>query len=468
MTEAVSSKSLQKANLEEKIACYISMALLVLLPVEEIIFEFLRKFKVGSFKNFTPSKYQAEIIAGFGIALTVLVVARIIYKAVKKQLKFYVADVFYATLIIFMLLSMIFSVNFGVFAGGSHYNCEWPTHFLCYFGLFYAGSLIKDSTLRKRLLYAYIVVALIEAVVAFFQTFDWEITYCLFRTDRIAKTTYGTVQNTNFYGTLACILTAAASGLFIFSSKITKSKVFKWGMFALSNFVFYTLLASQARLAWLGMAGFIFFYAVSLVVMRKGSIDKASLKQITIDFLTLIIGYVAVIIITIICTPYIVSRVEYTSEHDTFATITDEGFGSGRGWIWKVAFHATRNYPLTGIGLDNLGQAFREMPTYIKGVSLVQDKGHNEYIHMMATQGIPAIINYLLLLIYSVSRAVKNIFGEKDDVKRSLLWICLGIVAAYLAQALLSSSVLNVAPYFWLMLGIITPRINPISFKKKG
>ena len=108
------------------------------------------------------------------------------------------------------------------------------------------------------------------------------------------------------------------------------------------------------------------------------------------------------------------------------------------------------------------------MPTYIKGVSLVQDKGHNEYIHMMATQGIPAIINYLLLLIYSVSRAVKNIFGEKDDVKRSLLWICLGIVAAYLAQALLSSSVLNVAPYFWLMLGIITPRINPISFKKKG
>ena len=65
-----------------------------------------------------------------------------------------------------------------------------------------------------------------------------------------------------------------------------------------------------------------------------------------------------------------------------------------------------------------------------------------------------------------MTSAVKAIIKEKDDLKRSLLWICLGIVATYLAQALLSSSVLNVAPYFWLMLGLITPRIKPISFKK--
>ena len=468
MSETVSAGSLKKADPEEKIAFFITMALLVLLPVEEIILEFCRKFHVPGFKRFTPTQYHAEIIAGFGIALTVLVVARIIYKAVKKQLKFYVADIFYLTLMIFMLLSMFFSVNFGVFAGGNIFNCEWPAHFLCYFGMFYAGSVIKDSGLRKKILYAYAIVAVIEGVVAFFQTFDWEIAYCLFKYDRIEKTTYGTVQNTNFYGTFSCILTAVTSGLFIFSSKVSKSRAFKWGMFALTLLVFYTLIASQARLAWLGMIGFIFFYAVSLFVMRKGAIDKESLKRITIDFLTLMAGYAAIIIVAIICTPYIVSRVEYTAEHDTIATITDEGFGSGRGWIWKVAFHATKNHPLTGIGLDNLGQAFREMPTYIEGVSRIQDKGHNEYIHTMATQGIPAIINYLLLLIYSVSRAVKNVFNEKDDVKRSLLWICLGVVATYLAQALLSSSVLNVAPYFWLMLGLITPRTNPVSFKKKG
>ena len=78
MSETVSAGSLKKADPEEKIAFFITMALLVLLPVEEIILEFCRKFHVPGFKRFTPTQYHAEIIAGFGIALTVLVVARII------------------------------------------------------------------------------------------------------------------------------------------------------------------------------------------------------------------------------------------------------------------------------------------------------------------------------------------------------------------------------------------------------
>ena len=71
------------------------------------------------------------------------------------------------------------------------------------------------------------------------------------------------------------------------------------------------------------------------------------------------------------------------------------------------------------------------------------------------------------MLVYSVSGVVKAIIGEKDEEKRSILWICLGVVAAYLAQALLSSSVMNVAIYFWIFLGLITPRTKAVSFKKR-
>ena len=467
MTDEVALKPSTYQKIQDQIFCYMSMALLVLLPVVEVIFEFLRKFKVGSFRRFTPSKYQAHIIKYFAIVLTAVIVISFIMRIVK-GFKLYVADIFYVTLTVFMLLSMIFSVNYGVFAGGSEYYCEWPMHFMCYYGLFYAGSMIKDPALRKKLLYSLVFVALLEGVIAYFQTFDWEITYCLFRDDRVSKTTYGTVQNTNFYGTLSTVLTAVTAGLFIFSKKLFKSNIFKWIIYAVSLLVFYTLLASQARLAWLGMIGLVFTYVVSLLVMRKKSnIDKETLRDITNGCLVILIGYLAVTIITVMFTPYIVSRVEYTAEHDTFASITDEGFGSGRGWIWKVALYATKNHPITGIGLDNLGQAFREMPTYIEGVSRVQDKGHNEYIHTLATQGIPALINYLALLVYSVTGVVKAIIGEKDEEKRSILWICSGVVAAYLAQALLSSSVMNVAIYFWIFLGLITPRTKAVSFKKR-
>lgn len=467
MTDEVALKPSTYQKIQDQIFCYMSMALLVLLPVVEVIFEFLRKFKVGSFRRFTPSKYQAHIIKYFAIVLTAVIVISFIMRIIK-GFKLYVADIFYVTLTVFMLLSMIFSVNYGVFAGGSEYYCEWPMHFMCYYGLFYAGSMIKDPALRKKLLYSLVFVALLEGVIAYFQTFDWEITYCLFRDDRVSKTTYGTVQNTNFYGTLSTVLTAVTAGLFIFSKKLFKSNIFKWIIYAVSLLVFYTLLASQARLAWLGMIGLVFTYVVSLLVMRKKSnIDKETLRDITNGCLVILIGYLAVTIITVMFTPYIVSRVEYTAEHDTLASITDEGFGSGRGWIWKVALYATKNHPITGIGLDNLGQAFREMPTYIEGVSRVQDKGHNEYIHTLATQGIPALINYLALLVYSVTGVVKAIIGEKDEEKRSILWICLGVVAAYLAQALLSSSVMNVAIYFWIFLGLITPRTKAVSFKKR-
>ena len=468
MTDEVALKPSMYEKLQDKIFCYMSMALLVLLPVIEVVFEFLRKFKVGSFKRFTPSKYQAHIIKYFAIVLTVFIIITFVMRIIK-GFKLYVADIFYVTLTVFMILSMIFSVNRGVFAGGSEYYCEWPTHFLCYYGLFYAGSMIKDPQLRKRLMYSLVFVALLEGVIAYFQTFDWEITYCLFRDDRVSKTTYGTCQNTNFYGTLSTVLTAVTAGLFIFSKKLFKSQVFKWIIYAVSLLVFYTLLASQARLAWLGVIGLVFTYVVSLLVMRKKSnIDKETFRDITNGCLVIAIGYLMVMIITVMCTPYIVSRVEYTASNDVTDLLTgDEGFGSGRGWIWKVALYATKNHPLTGIGLDNLGQAFREMPTYIEGVSRVQDKGHNEYIHTLATQGIPALINYLALLVYSVTGAVKAIINEKDEEKRSILWICLGVVAAYLAQALLSSSVMNVAIYFWIFLGLITPRTKAVSFKKR-
>ena len=96
----------------------------------------------------------------------------------------------------------------------------------------------------------------------------------------------------------------------------------------------------------------------------------------------------------------------------------------------------------------------------------VQAKGHCEYIHTLATQGVFALVNYVALLLYATVSTVKGIVHEKNDIKRSFLWIFFGVFVAYISQALVSSSVMNVAPYFWLILGLVTPRIKPISSKK--
>lgn len=453
----------------DKVLCYISMALFIVLPVAEIINEVLKRLKIKAFRTWYPSFLQPYVVAVFGIALTLFVILSLIGRAVSGKFKFYVADVFYFTLLAFMLISMFCSKNFGVFADGHKHYMEHPLHFLCYYGLFYAGSMIEDTKLRKKVLITYVIVAVIQGVVAFLQTRGFEISYCLFEADRPGYTaTYGLLQNTNFFGTLSCVLTAVTSGLFIMSSKIFKNKAAKWAIFALSILMFYVMIASMARLAWLGLGAMILTYIISFAIMsKKGAIDKDSLRLIIIDFITIIIGYIVVIILNIILDSSITDKIEQTTED--LSEISDSGninIGNGRDDIWRAALSSVPHHWATGIGLDNLAEAFREQPGWQPGM-YVQSKGHCEYIHTLATQGVFAIINYLALLIYAAVSSVKAIINEKDDVKRSYMWIFFGAFVAYISQALVSSSVMNVAPYFWLILGLVTARTKPISLKKK-
>ena len=472
MTEETRLKAPVLARLSsDKVFCYLSMALFLALPIVEIITELLGKFKIKVIgpRPPYPSYFQPYVVAVFGALLALAVILNVVSRIVNGKFQLYVADVFFVTLFIFMLLSMAFSVNPGVFAGGSKYYCERPEIFLCYYCLYYAGTMIEDPKLRKKMLYTYFVVALIQGVVAFLQTFRIEIHYCLFLYNRAStKAAYGLLQNTNFYGALSLVFVAAVSGLFIFSSvlfKLKNIKYTKWVFFAAALLLFYTMLASYSRLAWLGFAGMICTYIISFIVMRKSTMDKAKLKKIVTDFLIMCGGFLVVILITTLATNIVTSRVKETAT-DTLARVGDDNFGHGRGRIWRAGINSIPKHWVTGIGLDNYAQAFRELPDWQKG-QFIQDKGHNEYLHTLVTQGVFALINYLAVLIYAAVNAVKRIIKETDDVKRCLHWIFLVIFAAYACQAILNSSVLNVAPYFWIIIGLLTPRTKPISFKKR-
>ena len=468
MTEETKLKApiLAKAS-SDKVFCYISMALFIALPVVEIINELLGKNGIKFFgKRLYPSYFQPYVVGLFGGILALVILLNFASRIVNGKFKLYVADVFFFTLFIFMILSMAFSVNPGVFAGGQKHYCERPEIFLCYFSLYFAGTMIEDTKLRMKLLATYFAVGYIQGMVGYFQTYKIEIYYCLFANNRASTTSsYGLLQNTNFYGALSLVFVAAVSGLFIFSSILFKSKIIKWSSFIVALYIFYTMLASNSRLAWLGFAGMICTYIISLIVMRKSAMDKDKLKKITIDFVIMCAGFVAVILIATLATNYVTGRIKETA-NDTLAKVGDDNFGHGRGRIWRAGLHSIPKHWVTGIGLDNYAQAFRELPDWHKG-DFIQDKGHNEYLHTLVTQGVFALINYLAVLIYAAVNAVKRIIKETDDVKRCLHWIFLVIFAAYACQAILNSSVLNVAPYFWIIIGLLTPRTKPISFKKR-
>ena len=112
---------------------------------------------------------------------------------------------------------------------------------------------------------------------------------------------------------------------------------------------------------------------------------------------------------------------------------------------------------LTGVGLDNYRYVFISSPDYVEGMYL-QDKAHNEFLHILVTQGLPSLINYLALLIFAGAGAVKSILNETSVKKRAVTWILLGMLITYCFQSLFNSSIPYVVIYFWIAVGLITPR----------
>lgn len=424
------------------------LIMLVGLPIVELITEVLCNYT----ELLIPSFFQPQIISLFGIFGTFLTILYWLTLPKEKR-KLRIADVFYITLLFFMVISAVFSLNPGVYSAGYPFYCEHPLHFLAYYWLYFAGTLIDKKQYRKNILYAFTGVALLEGVFAFLQTYDIELSYSLYY--HAERTAYGLTQNSNFYGGMCVIFVAAVSGMYIFADHIVDAKIKEYGLLAVAAFLFYTLLGSRARLAWIGIAALIVFYFVSLLIMYKKAKDKKVIKAAVKRALILLGAYVVVFGIAFFFTDYI-SEVMVRSYWEV-ANGDVEKMGTDRIYNWKMGLSNVPAHWLTGVGLDNYRYVFISAPDYKEGMYL-QDKAHNEYIHILVTQGVPSLINYLALLIVTATHTVKNIIKETAPEKRALAWTFLGMFIAYCAQALFNSSVNYVVIYFWLTIGLIAPR----------
>ena len=77
------------------------------------------------------------------------------------------------------------------------------------------------------------------------------------------------------------------------------------------------------------------------------------------------------------------------------------------------------------------------------------DKAHNEYLHIAATNGIPALGIYLVFLGLIIMPRISIMFKDK------ITFIFLLCIFSYLVQAFFNISTIGVAPLFWMILGLI-------------
>ncbi len=122
-----------------------------------------------------------------------------------------------------------------------------------------------------------------------------------------------------------------------------------------------------------------------------------------------------------------------------------DSFGSYRLGVWRQTLNMAKEHLLLGNGPDTFWFAFNN---YLKevGVSFPEtfDNPHNEYLALLANDGLPALICYLALLLFTLRRC------GKDHSK----WALLVALAAYAVQGAFSFSICIVAPMFWAVMGM--------------
>ena len=267
-----------------------------------------------------------------------------------------------------------------------------------------------------------------------------------------------TFGNSNFFGSFISIVLPIASTAYIFTGT-------KRG-FILSLVMFFNMISAGTRSAWVAFA---LVGLIGLIYLIKQK-NKKYFKRAFILFICFITIFIYLLngfefifnkfrdeanqkkpstSITERKLNTIKKEIEKAAENG----ISDE-MGSGRIAIWKFTLKLIGEKPILGCGPDNLWQGLlencsEEIHDFLTSKKRAVDKAHNEYLHIAATLGIPALICYLIFIGLIIFPNIKKAMNNK------VYFIMVLAIISYLVQAFFNISTIGVAPILWMILGLI-------------
>ena len=132
-----------------------------------------------------------------------------------------------------------------------------------------------------------------------------------------------------------------------------------------------------------------------------------------------------------------------------------ETIGNGRIGLWKRSLPLVKKYWLTGCGLDNFMNALPR-----DGTPQKYDKAHNIYLQMAITNGlIPTLVYmFICLIVFLKGFKLKN----KESSALFMAFV------SYCILAFANISVIDVAPYFFIILGLLICETEDIKLFHKN
>lgn len=246
---------------------------------------------------------------------------------------------------------------------------------------------------------------------------------------------WGFFDNPNHFGTYLVLMMIFSMTLYLLATNQRE----RWIQGIITCILFLSLLYTLSRASWIATFCGIFILTAAVVWKRRYLWKSWGLLLLSL-FLLLQIANITE-------NNFFFSRVASISEQ--------ENTGSGRLWIWKTSLPLIKDYYLIGSGPSTFSEVFpatgEEKKKYTGSKEL--DNSHNEYLEIAITTGIPALIAYLSFIII-VLKSCFSAVRQFDEDRKIFAYGLMAAVVGYLIKVLFNISVVTVAPFFWVLLGM--------------
>lgn len=409
----------------EKIICFMVIIIMIGLPL----------LKLPVYLPFLGQNIIKKIALNPVYVLWVMLPLLLIvylYGLIKKTNKINFFDIIMYILIIAGIISTIKAVDINTSIYGEIYRNEGLLSLLSYYLIFLNVKNLKTEKLKKNLVKIYMILAIIQTSYAILQVYT---NFTFIKHFSKSYMAMGLCGNPNFYGSY--IIMPLIISLVLYLLKKQKKYLL------LSIFFFIGLCLASSTGPFLGFLIAIIFFVI--VFHRK--IKFPIIITTLLIFTSLYFGINSSV-------KYIqenrfnnkISR-KYNITAEIVDTVKKKNLSqNSRIKLWEKTLPLINDYGLYGAGIDNFAKVYPQSP------GIIYDKAHNIYLQIFVTNGIFAIIPYLTLCL------ILFFVGLKFQ-KNFMIALYISFIA-YSIQAFTNISVIDVAPFFYILLGILCSNIN--------
>ena len=386
-----------------------------------------------------PYYYFGRAIIWAFIFNVVIAIIMLIKKITNKEYNLRIYDFLLVGIIIFLIISFIFSINRDVALYGFEGRYEGLFSLIYYLSLTYLCSFVKKKD-KKKIIYVLLFTGVFQAIYALLQINEIKLVSLAYNLGDIWAN--GLTTNPNFFGSYMLLCLGYALGLFAEEEKKVPNIIY--GIILVILLI--GLLISNTTSCAVGLiiiTSYLFIY-----LLKKKKVEK-----------------ILIILIMFILTSVTVNNFDKTTLFSDLMKTKDEAvelakgngndnFGTKRMKVWRETMKIVPENIIHGVGIDNYFYAFGKIPLIIG--RNYYDKAHNEYLQILITEGIFALLLYLTLYFISVFRGIKITYKDES------IYLLLPVVG-YLIQAFFNISVIEVAPIFFISLGLLIDREENIS-----